>query len=58
MIVYVQKGAYIKEGIAIKDSVYEERGAHEEGGKGEIKWHKFDALCSDHQILEKKYIIR
>lgn len=57
MKLYALKVAYIYEWIVIKDSIEEERGAHEEGGKGQIKWHKFNAFCTDHQILGKKIYI-
>ena len=48
----VPGGAYINKGIKIHKSIQQERGAHQESGKGEIKWHEFNTLCLDHQILE------
>lgn len=48
----VPGGAYINKGIEIQKSIQHERGAHQESGKGEIKWHEFNTLCLDHQILE------
>jgi hypothetical protein len=49
---HVPEEAYINKGIEIQYSIQQERGAHQESGKGEIKWHEFNTLCLDHQILE------
>lgn len=39
----------------LEHSICEEGKAHQKGREGQIKWHVFNAPCSNHQILTQKY---